>query len=199
MKAFLAEPNRAFLLGCVISALGLGYWIADGTGDDLGLVSFVCRFIHVGAAMIWVGMIWFVNFILLVALREAGDAERTALLSHVVPRMTALLSLASHVVVASGAVLLLTTGYVLDRWVFPSSVYIPSARVLMLWIGVIAGIAMWGIVHGVIRPGVVTVLEKLEKPDAIAAARARVGTAARINLVLAVPVTFAMIAAAHLF
>ena len=199
MKAFLADPTRAFWLGCGFAALGLAYWVADGSGDDLGLVSFVIRLIHVGAAMLWVGMIWFVNFIQLVALRDADDTARDALLIHIVPRVTALLSIASHIVVASGVGLLLTTGYLFDRWVFPSSVYIPSPRALMLWIGAFAGLAMWGLVHAVIRPGLATILDRGEGQANVAEARGRVLMAARINLVLAIPVTFAMIAAAHLY
>jgi hypothetical protein len=50
-------------------------------------------------------------------------------------------------------------------------------------------------VRAVIRPGVRTILDG---GAPAAAARERVLVAARINLALAVPVTFAMIAAAHL-
>jgi hypothetical protein len=199
MKAVLADPKHAFWLGCGIAALGVAYWAADGSGDDLGVVSFLIRLVHVGAVMLWVGMIWFVNFIQLVALRDADDTARNALLVHVVPHVTALFSVTSHIVVASGAALLLTTGYLLDRWVFPSAVYIPSPRALMLWIGAFAGLAMWGLVHGVIRPGVASILNRGEDPTNVAQARERVLMAARINLVLAIPVTFAMIAAAHLY
>jgi hypothetical protein len=199
MKALLAEPLRAFLLGCAIAVLGLVIWLADGSGDALGLVSFVSRLVHIGAAMLWIGMIWFVNFIQLLALREMDDAGQSMLLTHIVPRVTALFSVASHLMVASGAILLLTTGYLFDRWVFPSSVYIPSSRALMLWLGTFAGLAMWALVHVVIRPGVAIMLDRSQRQDAIDEARAKVKTAARVNLVLAVPVTFAMVAAAHLY
>ena len=199
MKFLLAEPLRAFLFGCAIALLGLVVWLADGSGDDLGLVSFLSRLVHIGAAMIWIGMIWFVNFIQLVALREMDEVGQSMLLTHIVPKVTALLSIASHVVLASGAILLLTTGYLFDRWVFPSSVYIPPARVFMLWLGAFAGLAMWGLVHVVIRPGIAILLDRTRSATEIAEARQRVAMAARVNLVLAAPVTFAMVAAAHLY
>ena len=199
MKFLLAEPLRAFLFGCAIALLGLVVWLADGSGDDLGLVSFLSRLVHIGAAMIWIGMIWFVNFIQLVALREMDEVGQSMLLTHIVPKVTALLSIASHVVLASGAILLLTTGYLFDRWVFPSSVYIPPARVFMLWLGAFAGLAMWGLVHVVIRPGIAMLLDRTRSATEIAEARQRVAMAARVNLVLAAPVTFAMVAAAHLY
>ncbi|MEZ5818410.1 MAG: hypothetical protein R3D44_15125 [Hyphomicrobiaceae bacterium] len=199
MKGFLSRAPNALAAGAVLAGLGLVYWMAQGSSDDLGLASFLARFVHIGAAMVWVGMIWFVNFIQLVALKEADAAGRNALLVHVVPKVTALFSMASHVVVASGGVLLLTTGYLFDRLVFPSSVYIPSARGLMLWLGAAGGLAMWGLVHGVIRPNLKTILDEGAAPASIGAARERVMLAARVNLVLAVPVTFAMVAAAHLY
>jgi hypothetical protein len=199
MKSFLSEPLRAFLLGCAIAALGLVMWMADGSGDDLGLVSFLSRLVHVGAAMLWIGMIWFVNFIQLIALREMDEAGQSMLLTHVVPRVTRLFSIASHVVLATGAVLLLTTGYLFDRWVFPSSVYIPPSREFMLWLGTVAGLAMWALVHAVIRPGIAVLLDQTRNAAEVAEARQRIAMAARINLVLAVPVTFAMVAAAHLY
>jgi hypothetical protein len=199
MKSFLAEPLRAFLLGCAIAALGLIMWMADGNGDDLGLISFLSRLVHVGAAMLWIGMIWFVNFIQLIALREMDEAGQSMLLTHIVPRVTRLFSIASHVVLASGAILLLTTGYLFDRWVFPSSVYIPPSRVIMLWLGTIAGLAMWVLVQTVIRPGIAVLLDQTRNSAEVAEARQRIAMAARINLVLAAPVTFAMVAAAHLY
>ena len=196
---FFSEPLRAFWLGCGVAALGLVFWVVDGSGDELGLLSFIIRLVHIWAAMVWVGMIWFVNFIQLVALRDADEAARRALLVHIVPRVTALFSTASHIVVGSGAALLLTTGYLLDRWVFPSSVYIPAPRAVMLWLGTFAGLAMWALVHAVIRPGLAIILDQTQEPAVVDQARSRVIVAARINLVLAIPVTFAMAAAAHLY
>jgi len=199
MKGFLSRPGNALWAGCLIAALGLGFWLTQSYGDRLGLVSFLARLVHIGAVMLWIGMVWFVNFIQLVALRETDDAGRKALMQHVVPRVALLFRMASHVVVASGAVLLLTTGYLLDRWVFPSSVYIPSARGLMLWAGVIAALIMWGLVHRVIWPNLKLILDDGANPAVLTQSRERVLFAARINLMLAVPVTFAMVAAAHLY
>ncbi len=199
MKGFLSRPGNALWAGVMIAALGLGYWLTQSYGDRLGLVSFLARLVHIGAAMLWIGMVWFVNFIQLAALRESDDAGRKVLMQQIVPRVALLFGIASHVVVASGGVLLLTTGYLLDRWVFPSSVYIPSARGLMLWAGVIAALVMWGLVHRVIWPNLKVILDDRANPSILAQSRERLLIASRVNLMLAVPVTFAMVAAAHLY
>lgn len=196
---FLLRPWSAVGAGLLISVVVLAIWIAENDGDALGLASFIIRFVHVAAAMIWVGLIWFVNFIQLAALGRADDAVRAALLRQVALPVAVIFRVASHVVVASGAALLLATGYLLDRWVFPSAVYIPSLRAAFIWCGSLAGLVMWMLVHGVVWPNLKLLLEGAAGADEVAAARERLRMAARVNLLLAIPVTFAMVAAAHLY
>ncbi len=197
--AFVSRPWSAVLAGTLIAALVLGLWLTGTRPDTLGLASFLARFTHIFAAMLWVGMIWFVNFVQLVALQETDEAGRVALMGHVVPHVAAIYRHASNIVLVSGAILLLTNGYVLDRWVFPSAVYIPTFRGAMIWGGVAAGMVMWALVHFVIWPSLRIVLDAGAELPAKATARLRIRMAARINLLLAVPVTFVMVAAAHLY
>ena len=68
-----------------------------------------------------------------------------------------------------------------------------------MWVGTLAAMVMYMFVHMMIWPGLRLVLG-IDKGDeaTVAAARAKVAVYARWNLVLAVPVTVAMVAAAHL-
>ena len=195
----LSRPWGAFLAGALLAALVLGFWLMGARVDTLGLTAFLARFTHIFAAMLWVGMIWFVNFIQLAALDDAEDAGRAALMRHVVPQVATVYRHASNIVLASGVVLLLTNGYVLDRWVFPSAVYIPTFRGGLILGGVAAGIAMWASVQFLIWPSLRIVLDPGAELPAKALARQRIRVAARVNLLLAVPVTFVMVAAAHLY
>jgi uncharacterized membrane protein len=196
---FLSRPSSAAWAGLVISAVVLAFWVAENDGDLLGLASFLLRFAHIAAAILWIGMIWFVNFIQLVALGKMDNAVRGELLHHVALPVAALFRVASHVVVLSGAGLLLTTGYLLDRWVFPSAVYIPSMRAALIWCGSLAAIVMWALVHFVVWPNLKLLVEGAGVARELDAAREKVRLAARVNLLLAIPVTFAMVAAAHLY
>jgi uncharacterized membrane protein len=104
------------------------------------------------------------------------------------------------VTVASGILLLVTTGYLLDRWIFMSEVFIPPLRNVLLWGGTLGGLVMWAFAHFVVWPNLKIVLGRVAADDAQkAAARAKVETYARLNLVLALPVTFVMVAAPHLY
>ena len=195
-----ASARNAALAGVAIAALVLAIWIVRSPIDTLGLVSFITRWLHILAAVIWVGMIWFVNFIQLAALEEADDAGRATLMRLVVPKVAATFRHASHMTLVSGFILLVTTGYLLDRWVFASAVYIPPLKAAMLWTGTLAALVMWALVHMVIAPALrIVAPESAANAEVRAAARARIKTSARINLMLALPVTFVMVAAAHLY
>ena len=91
----------------------------------------------------------------------------------------------------------LTAGYLLDRMIFTAEVYIPPLRNLLLWGGVFGGLAMWVFVQFFIAPSLKVVLGHATGDEA--AARGRVRTFARLNLVLGLPVTAVMVAAAHLY
>ena len=150
--------------------------------------------------MIWVGMIWFVNFIQLVAVAEAEPPARAAILKHIVPRVALTFRHASHLTVATGALLLFTGGYLGGSLIYASAVFTPISRNILMWSGTLGALAMYMFVHMMIWPGLRKVLG-VEPADTeqIAAARVKVATYARWNLVLAVPVTVAMVAAAHLY
>lgn len=200
MNAITETAGRALAAGAVLTLVVLVAWLAFAGADALGFVSFLLRLLHVLGAMVWVGLIWFVNFVQLAALQQADDPGRRTLMTAVVPRVAHAFRHGSHLTLLSGVLLLVTTGYLFDWLVFSTPVYVPPARAALLWCGVIGGLAMWAFVHFVIWPNLRIVLG--EAPGDAAAketARRQVRTFARLNLVLALPVTFAMVAAAHLY
>lgn len=200
MNAITETAGRALAVGAVLTLVILIAWLALAGADPIGFVSFLLRWVHVFAGMLWVGMIWFVNFIQLAALQQADDAGRRTLLSAVVPRVAHSFRHASNLTVLSGLLLLVSSGYLFDWLVFSTPVYIPPARALVLWAGVVGGFVMWAFVNHIIWPNLRIVLgEATADAQAKELARQKVRTFARLNLVLAVPVTFVMVAAAHLY
>lgn len=200
MTALLSSARNALLAGIVLAIAAIAAAIAVEGIDALGFLSFALRAIHVVAAIIWVGMIWFVNFVQHAAVVSADDAGRGTLFRFVVPHVATIFRHTSHLVILSGVLLLLPTGYVLAPWVFGAPVHMSSAKLLLLWGAVIGALAMWAFVHMIIWPNLQIVLgERPGNAPAKAAARAKVALYARANLLLAIPVTVLMVAAAHLF
>jgi uncharacterized membrane protein len=200
MTKLLSSARNALLVGIVLALAAIMAAIAADGIDTIGLASFALRAVHVMAAIIWVGMIWFVNFVQHPAVVGADDVGRGTLLRLVVPRVATIFRHASHLVILSGALLLLPTGYLLAPWVFGAPVHMPLAKVLLLWGAAVGAVAMWAFVHMFIWPNLQIVLgERPGNAEAKAAARVKVALYARANLLLATPVTVLMVAAAHLF
>jgi uncharacterized membrane protein len=200
MTAVLSSARNALIAGIVLAVLALIAAIAVEGVDRVGLASFILRAIHVVAAMVWVGMIWFVNFVQHAAVTGADDAGRGTLMRLVVPNVTWIFRHASHLVLLSGVLLTLPTGYLLGSWVFGAPVYVSLVKSLLMWSAVAGAVAMWAFVHMIIWPNLQVVLGRRPgNAEAKAAARAKVAQYARANLLLAVPVTVLMVAAAHLF
>ena len=197
MGNWLTTPGKAFGIGAMIAALLIVALAVSGI-DRIGLVSVLLRWLHIGGGIVWLGMVWFVNWIQLVAVAEADQTARGAIMKHIVPRVALTFRQASHVTVLTGALLLFTSGYLGGSLVYSSAVFIPTSRNILLWAGTLGAMAMYMFVHMMIWPGLRLVLGiETGDADAVAAARAKVATYARWNLVLSVPVTLAMVAAAH--
>ncbi len=200
MPAILSSARNALLAGIALATVTVLAAITASGTDWIGFSSFVLRAIHVMSAIIWVGMIWFVNFIQHPAVVGADDAGRATLFRLVVPKVATLFRHASHLVLLSGALLLLPTGYLLASWVYGAPIHMPMTKALLLWGAAAGAVAMWVFVHVIIWPNLQIVLgAQPGSAEEKAAARAKVALYARANLLLAVPVTVLMVAAAHLF
>lgn len=199
MNFLLDHPVRSLFAGLAVAALAFAVWVFTGPVDARGLISILLRFIHVVAAMVWIGFVFFVNFIQLPVLEEADAASRSTISRWVVPRVASGFRHASHLTVLAGALLLVSTGYLSGEWAFSSAVYISPIRTMMLTAGVLGGVLMWGFVNLAIWPSLKIALGQTAG-DARAQDRARqtVRRYARLNLILALPVIFLMVVAAHL-
>jgi uncharacterized membrane protein len=201
MQRIIGTPQASLVAGLVIAAILVGVALAtSGAADPLGFFSFLIRFVHVLAAMVWIGLVFFVNFVQLVALQAADEQARGVLHKAIVPNVAWWFRHASTLTVITGAVLVFTMGYALPTLVYGTAVFVPPSRALLLWSGVLGALVMWMFVHMYIWPNMQVVLG-LRPGDAKAKAqaRARVIMFARLNLVIALPVTIGMVAAAHLY
>jgi uncharacterized membrane protein len=200
MQPIIANPRASLGAGLAIAAAVLLVWLVAAGADAFGVFSFLIRLLHVLAAMVWIGLVVFVNFVQLVALQSADEQGREFLHKAIVPDVAWWFRHASTLAVASGAILLVTTGYLLPTLVYGAGVYVPPSRAWLIGSGVTGALAMWMFVHMYIWPNMQVALG-LRPGDAEAKARARsrVIIFARLNLILAVPVTLAMAAAAHLY
>jgi uncharacterized membrane protein len=194
-------PQASLIAGLVTAAILVGIALSISHGADwFGFFSFLMRFVHVLAAMVWIGLVFFVNFVQLVALRETDEQARGTLHKLIVPNVAWWFRHASTLTIVTGVVLVFTAGYALPTLVYGTAVFVPPSRAVLFWSGVAGGLVMWMFVHMYIWPAMQVVLGlRSGDAEAKAQARARVVMFARLNLVIALPVTIGMVAAAHLY
>jgi uncharacterized membrane protein len=201
VQGITGTPQASLVTGLVVAVVLLGVALVFSDGADwLGFFSFLMRLLHVLGAMVWIGLIFFVNFVQLVALQSADEGARGYLHKAIVPNVAWWFRHASTLTVITGIILVFAMGYALPTLVYGSAVYVPLPRALLLWSAVIGALVMWMFVHMYIWPNMQVVLGlRPGDAEAKAQARARVILFARLNLVIALPVTLGMVAAAHLY
>lgn len=185
MRSLLDSPGRATALGLGLCGVMLVAGMVLIGVERAAFADIVLRGSHVFAAFVWAGFIVFVNFVQLAALAEAADAERPIVVRLIVARTARVFTAAAHATLLTGVLLLVL--------VWPDLAYRP-----MLTAGLIGGVAMWAIVQFILRPSVARITGRAGANDQEkAAARGAIARWARINLVLVLPVTLAMLLAGH--
>ena len=184
MRSLIENPWRAAGLGAVLALVSLGYAaITSLDGHSAGVLA--VRALHLIASMIWVGLIVFVNFVQLKALQAATDETRPALVGLIAVPVARTFTGAAHATLATGVIM-----------IAPVMGSVPGRPLLLA--GVVGGIAMWAIVQFILRPNVARIAGKVAATaNEKAVARTAIALWARVNLILAIPVTVAMLVAAH--
>jgi uncharacterized membrane protein len=194
MAAFFQSLGRTITAGVVLLIVLLIILAAAGGRLDLGdraWWSFAMRWLHVTAGVMWIGLLWYFNFVQTPSMPKIPDAEKPAISKVIAPAALFWFRWAAMVTIILGLILAMLNGYLVDAIILKK----PYTGIgLGMWLGTI----MWFNVWFVIWPnqkkalGIVTV-DANEK----AAAARRAGMTSRINTMLSIPMLYFMVAHQH--
>jgi uncharacterized membrane protein len=165
----------------------------------------IFRISHVIVAVMWMGLLWFFNFVQTPAYAEMEPAARNSAFDKLTWRALWWFRWASAATVVFGLLILaIGSGAKNTIGLYRKDYWLHTARGPGLFIGIIMGIVMFLNVWLVIWPNQQVVIGNARKllgggeadPNAAAAARAG-AMASRQNTVFSLPVLFFMVAAAH--
>ncbi len=200
MEALLSSPAKSLTAGTVLAVLLAAIHIFFGGALDAEFLRFVLRWVHVVAAIVFVGLAWFVNFIMLPANYAQDDAGKKVIAGSIALPTIWWVRHSSTLTVAAGLGLAAMSGYFMDTMTIGAWSGFEVAKHVMLGAGMWLAIIMWAFVHMVIWPNMKIMLG-LSPGDmeARTAARIKVRNFVRKNLILAIPVVFLMVGAQNLF
>ena len=156
--------------------------------ENIDIVSALSRWIHFMAGIMWIGLLYYFNFVQVAALKNAGaDGTAAGITKHVAPRALLFFRWAAVVTWLAGMALLGDKAG--DAFLFRDRAYIPIG--VGAWLGTIMFFNVWAIIWPNQKKalGIVQV-----SPEEKAKAAKMAGMTSRFNTMLSIPMLYCMVA-----
>jgi uncharacterized membrane protein len=188
MSSIFTSLGRTVLAGFVLLAL-----IVLALGANLSSVElpFLFRWIHVMVGVMWIGLLWYFNFVQIPSMPKIPDEQKPAIGKVIAPTALFWFRWAALVTVLSGLILSILNGYAHQAFTLQAPF---RAIGLGMWIALIMAFNVWFIIWPNQKRalGIVAV-----EPD-VKAKSARIAMlTSRLNTMLSIPMLFLMSAQSH--
>jgi uncharacterized membrane protein len=189
MGAILQSLGRTVIAGVVLLVI-LILAVSTATYDH-AWGAFFMRYLHVLSGVMWIGLLWYFNFVQIPSMPKIPDEQKPAIGKVIAPAALFWFRWAALATVVTGALLATMNGYIAQALSFQRPV---TAIGIGMWLGLIMAFNVWFIIWPNQKKalGIVTVTPE-EKTKA---ARTAMLTS-RINTMLSIPMLFCMVAQSH--
>jgi uncharacterized membrane protein len=193
MGAIFQSLSRTIVAGVVllvviliIAGLGTGHWVAV---KDYGWwATFFFRWLHVLSGVMWIGLLWYFNFVQTPSMPKIPDEHKPAISKVIAPAALFWFRWAAMSTIVTGIIVSSMMGYIGKALSLQGGYH---AIGLGMWLGAI----MWFNVWFIIWPNQKKVLGIVQAtPEDKAAAAKRAGLASRMNTMLSIPMLYCMVA-----
>ena len=178
--------------------LFLGIFFADGNiVFDYGFWSWLTRYIHITVSIMWIGLLWYFNFVQIPNMPKIPDEQKPAIGKVIAPSALFYFRWSALLTVVSGLILATLEGYVNDAMLlsFNTGIIKNTAIGIGMWLGLIMAFNVWF----VIWPNQKRALGIVECDPELKAKSARTAMLfSRTNTLLSLPMLLCMVAAQHL-
>ena len=193
----LSKTIHASLALAIILFLGLFYQ-NDGFSFDILFWSWVARYTHVVVGIMWIGLLWYFNFVQIPNMAKIPDDQKPAIGKVIAPAALFYFRWAAAFTILSGLILAGLNGYLHDAMTLSIGSGIPkhTAIGIGMWLGIIMAINVWF----VIWPNQKRALGIVECDPEIKAKSAKTAMLfSRTNTLLSLPMLLTMVAAQNLY
>ena len=192
MGAIFSSLGRTIAAGVVllvvfiiIAGLGTGSFVPV---NDHAWWAFFFRWLHVLSGVMWIGLLWYFNFVQTPSMPKIPDEHKPAISKVIAPTALFWFRWGAMATIVTGLLLALMNGYLVQALSLQKGHH---AIGLGMWLGAIMWFNVWFIIWPNQKKalGIVTVA-----PEEKANAAKMAGMASRFNTMLSIPMLYCMVA-----
>jgi len=207
MAAFLSNLRNVVIAGFVLALAVLAiHWSQTGVSVDEAFWAFIVRWLHIICGVMWIGLLWYFNFVATPTTPKIPEELRPALGRYITPAALFWFRWSAMGTIVFGIVLATLNHYIVQAYtldIVQEGGAFTNPVAVLIGIGMWLGTIMWFNVWFVIWPNQQKALNIDNKfpdlsKDAKAASAKTAGMFSRINTLLSIPMLFCMAAASHL-
>ena len=198
MASILTSLSKTVIAGFVFAVLlFILYMIGQGySGADFG--SFFFRWLHVLSGVMWIGLLWYFNFVQIPSMPKIPDEHKPAIGKVIAPEALFWFRWSAMATIVTGLIVAMMNGYLVSAITLGLTDGVPKHAAI--GIGMWLGIIMWFNVWFVIWPNQKKALGMVEVDADTKAQSARTAMLfSRTNTLLSIPMLFAMVSAQNLY
>ena len=196
MKNPLDSLGQTILCGVIIAVV-LAF-INSALTINYAWWAFFFRWLHVLSGVMWIGLLWYFNFVQAVNMPKVPADQRPTIIKHILPDALFWFRWAALSTVVTGLILAWLNGYIGDALALGFVDGVPKDRAIGtgMWLGLIMAFNVWFIIW----PNQQKVMGLVEVPaDQRPKAARTAGMASRFNTMLSVPMLYFMVSAQNIF
>ena len=200
MSSILSDLQKTVVTGLVLTIiLFIVIRLIVGTGFalDHAWFAFLFRWLHVVSGIMWIGLLWYFNFVQIPNMPNIPDEQKPAIGKVIAPAALWWFRWGAMGTIVTGLILAAMNGYLVDAILIGLTDGGASTPIgIGMWLGTI----MWFNVWFVIWPNQQRALGLVEAEADVKAASARTAMLfSRTNTLLSVPMLYAMVSAQNIY
>jgi uncharacterized membrane protein len=196
--SYILQSLPKTILSSIIATLiffGVLFYLNDGWANDRYFWSAIFRYLHVVSGIMWIGLLWYFNFVQIPSMPKIPDEQKSAISKVIAPTALFWFRWAALSTIVTGLITAYLNGYVHEALAFKG-----GAKNLTIGIGMWLGIIMAFNVWFVIWPNQKRALGIVECDTEIRTKSARTAMLiSRINTILSIPMLLTMVIAQNLY
>jgi len=201
MAGILSNLKSTVIAGFILTVIMVvGVVAITGEGMPWGSdwIAFLWRWLHVLSAVMWIGILWYFNFVQIPSMPKIPDEQKPAISKVISPAALFWFRWAAMATIITGLLLALGSGYLMQALTL--GLMDGVAKHTAIGIGMWLGLIMWFNVWFVIWPNQKIALGIVDaEADAKAASARKAMLFSRTNTLLSFPMLYAMVSAQNIY